>query len=107
GTAGFLAVLLFSFRFEAGGGNHIRFIPLRILSRRRGGPRPLILMAPFALASVAGFLFSLFFSDPLPGPASAAVLDDRYFINKADYEAHADFQASFFLRPLGGGPSEG
>jgi hypothetical protein len=64
-------------------------------------------MAPFALASVAGFLFSLFFSDPLPGPASAAVLDDRYFINKADYEAHADFQASFFLRPLGGGPSEG
>jgi hypothetical protein len=101
----FSIVLLLSFKLETGTGSHIRFTPLKILSRRRETLRALILMGPFALASCAGLLFSLFFSRPLP--PSAPALEEGYLVSPEDYRAHADFQASFSLRPLGGGPSPG
>jgi hypothetical protein len=62
-------------------------------------------MGPFALASCGGLLSSLFFSRSLP--PSAPALDGGYLVSPEDYRAHVDFQASFSLRPLGGGPSPG
>jgi hypothetical protein len=84
---------------------HIRFVPVRISSFTGGGvvfPR---LMAPFALASLVALLLPplIFGSGSVAGGASALPPDvPGEVIRPEEYEAHAAFQASFSLRPLGG-----
>jgi hypothetical protein len=87
---------VFSRRGEAQ--DHVRFSPVLILKApalKADFPR---FMAPYALAALVAVPLGLLF----PGPAQSPILKELPApVREAEYRAHAAFQASFSLRPLG------
>jgi hypothetical protein len=88
-------------------GGHVRFAPVLILKPAplsgvcAAGKQGAALMLPFVLAALLAALFA----PVMPGARRAASLSAAFpaelRITEADYRAHAAFQASFSIRPLG------
>jgi hypothetical protein len=95
---------VFSRRGEAQ--DHVRFNPVIILKApalKADFPR---FMAPHALAALIAVPLGILFPGPVPN--SPILKDLPAPVREAEYQAHAAFQASFSLRPLGrenGGPA--
>jgi hypothetical protein len=95
---------VFSRRGEAQ--DHVRFSPVIILKAPALKADFSRFMAPHALAALLALPLGLLFPGQVPKPPGLKDLPAP--VREAEYRAHAAFQASFSLRPLGretGGPA--
>jgi hypothetical protein len=105
--AAFMGVCLFScWVFSRRGEDHVRFSPVPILKVPAINRDFSSLMLPYALAALVSPL-SFWISGPGPGKTAFALKTMPPILREAEYRAHAAFQSSFSLRPLGREPRGG